>query len=213
MTKDKKPKDKKQKPKKTCDPNKEMRKSFIKKDGTKVRASCVMKTRTQPRGTAEKILKDRKESEKKAMSILRKSGEKYPSKCPSGKILRSAYMQKSGTVVPPSCIKNRGASGKGKPIIVLNPSDTSLSDEGYGGKETPIKSLTEMERHRRLMKVVRSTAKKHKSNRLGFISTIKKLSTLAVLSKRTDPELSKKVKSDQEYISKRYSDYKEKMNK
>jgi hypothetical protein len=206
MAKDKKVKPK-PKPKKACSPNKVMRKSYVKSNGTEVRASCVMKTRTQPKGTAEKILRERKESERKAMASLRKSGAKVPSKCPAGEILRSAYTRKSGTVVAPSCIKDRGAPGKGKPLIVLNPSDTSLSDEGYGGKDTPIKSLTEMERHRRLMKVVRSTALQHKSNRLGYISTIKKLTTLSTLSKRTDPELSKKVKSDQEYLSKRYSEY------
>lgn len=122
--------------------------------------------------------------------------------CPSGKVLRSGYtatrkkktfigrLFKRGTTyrVGPTCIKNRGAPGKG-PAVIGPLKKGALTDKGYDSTESAD------QRHAALAKAVGA---------YGRLSTLRKLNAVAVLNKNTSPARSKTFKADRNWVKKTY---------
>lgn len=114
-------------------------------------------------------------------------------KCPRGTIRRKAYTRKAhirkngirvkSTKVPASCIKDLGKKGKGKKLFTLKKGD--LSKYGYSLKKN--KDL----RHKSLKKSM---------NKFGKNTLIRKLNALHVLHKNTNPNYSRKARSDMKWI-------------
>jgi len=162
--------------------------------------------RSQKKSTKKRSLKKRggySENETKMiLAAKNKASEKAAEmtntenlKCPAGKIKRAAYMRKgkSGkkTAVAAKCIKNKGAPGKAKRTILLE--KNMLERYGYSN----IKNKTKNEREEALKKAV---------DAFGYVEVIRRLVALANLNVRTNPELSNKVKNDQEMVSKWYKE-------
>ena len=111
-------------------------------------------------------------------------------KCPKGKIIRRAYITKTGKIVGSVCVKDTGAPGKSKRSIILE--SEIFSKFGY----KHVTKLSKKQRHEALAKAVL---------RYGFVTVIKRLVALSNLTKRTHPNFSKKIKNDQEWLSKKYA--------
>jgi hypothetical protein len=108
-------------------------------------------------------------------------------RCPAGKILRKAYTKKSGTRVPASCIKDRGAKGKGKKLFVLR--------RGTLGKYGYKTALSDSERHVALEKAVRGES---------YAAVVRKLNAVSILQRRTNPRVYKILRSDMAYLQKKH---------
>lgn len=109
-------------------------------------------------------------------------------RCPRGQILRKGYRRSDGTYVPPSCIIDRGAPGKGPKVVPIT-HEGKLGGPGYLKK-------SDRTRHGLLNKCV----KKH-----GYRSCLGSINALGVLGKRefSKSELRKIVK-DREYLVEKY---------
>lgn len=110
--------------------------------------------------------------------------------CKSGQIRKKSYKTKRGTHVRSTCIKDKGLPGKG-PKILPKPKSGLL--EKYGYKD--IKYLTHKERENIL-----EDAARH----LGYKDIIKHLTLIHNLLHRSNPEVAKIIKRDQERISELY---------
>jgi hypothetical protein len=111
--------------------------------------------------------------------------------CKKGEILKDGFVRKNGTKVAETCIKNRGAPGKGPESIKLN-TNHYLSELGYEN----VKELSEKDRHIALEKAI-----KHK----GHLTVIRSLIARANLNIRQDPVVYEIFKADQEWVSKKYA--------
>jgi hypothetical protein len=111
--------------------------------------------------------------------------------CKKGEILKDGFVRKNGTKVEATCIKNRGAPGKGPESIKLN-TNHYLSESGYEN----VKELSEKDRHIALEKAI-----KHK----GHLTVIRSLIARANLNIRQDPVVYEIFKADQEWVSKKYA--------
>ena len=198
-----------------------IRKAYVTKKGTKVPARCIKTTSVETLKTGKKSSRrtaSLKEStgtkEYMALQKVKAKGVKYPTSCPKGQILRKAYERKAYTrkdgrkvkasVVAPSCIKDRGAAGKGPKAIVIDPQDRLLSNAGY----RKVKDLTVRERHDILKRLVGRLEKKYGA-RIAYNSVISRLNARSNLLVRTSPGDSKIFKDDREYVSKMYKKHKE----
>jgi hypothetical protein len=122
--------------------------------------------------------------------------------CPPGKILRQGYVAtrknkslvgrllKRGTTyrVGPSCIKNKGAPGKG-PAVIGPLQKGDLTSKGYAAADSA------SQRHAALAKAVGA---------YGRLSTLRKLNAIAVLNKTTSPARAKTFKTDRNWVKKTY---------
>lgn len=111
-------------------------------------------------------------------------------RCPRGQVKRRGYITKKGRVVGASCIENKGKPGKGPRAIILKKG--AMSKYGYNN----IDKKTATERRAALKKAVKAD---------GPVEVIRRLIALSNLKMRTNPTFSKKVKSDQEWVSKTYN--------
>jgi Family of unknown function (DUF5771) len=105
--------------------------------------------------------------------------------CPPGQIMRKGYRRrKSGTYVKPSCIKDRGAPGKGPKLFnVTHPG--ILTNMGYHTYESM--GL----RHSAIERAVKKS---------GYAEIFKALNNLRLWNKRVNPELSFKASRDINYL-------------
>ena len=111
--------------------------------------------------------------------------------CPRGKIMRKGYRRKDGTYVKPSCIKDRGAPGKGPKLFkVTHPG--ILTSEGYSTFEPAVARHTAIER----------AVKKD-----GYAEIFRSLNNLRVWNKRVNPELAEKADRDIEYLRTNLCEY------
>ena len=118
--------------------------------------------------------------------------------CPKGKILRKAYTRKAYTKkdgtrvakskVPASCVKDTGKKGKG-PELIGKLKQGDLTKHGYKLDKT------ELARHRAIHKAVKEYGKN---------SVIRKLNALSILMRNTQPNNSKKLRKDMEYVQKTF---------
>ena len=74
----------------------------------------IMKAAEKQAALPQKTAADVILSQKKAEKMTKGRGD---TKCPSGQILRSAYISQSGKAVPSKCIEKRGKSDTGYPKI------------------------------------------------------------------------------------------------
>ncbi len=157
----------------TCPAGFHPRRSYrVSRTGTRVAAACVRATRkrmtTRLRG-------------------IRKS-------CPSGQIVRDAYVRGRRQFVPAACIKNVGNPGKGilsgaPGIGPLRKGD--LSRFGYDD----VISMSEGHRHLALAAAVRS---------YGSLTVWRKLNAVFVYTKNTSPASSRIFKADRDWIKEHF---------
>jgi len=199
-----------------------LRDSYTTKDGTYVPARCIIKRGIFP-GKAEvvnrRIIENTERREKNALKKIKEmcaeEGCKIPNSCPKGEILRAAYKREAytrnngtrvhATLVAPSCIKDRGAPGKGAKEWILRDFDHVLSEHGYHD----VKEKSEIARHRALNKALKALAEKH-GERQSYITAIKELVARANYQIRTNPLVSKIFKDDADWISAKYVEFKKK---
>lgn len=136
------------------------------------------------------IIKRENKRSKKAEKITKTSNLK----CPRGQIKRSGYITKKNRVVGATCIKDMGAPGKAKKTIILKKG--VLGKYGYDNLE----DLNKKQRHDALKRAVKAQ---------GYLEVIRRLTALANLNIRTNPKLSKIVRSDQKMVSKLYKESKQ----
>ena len=195
-----------------------LRDSYTTKNGTYVPARCIKarslsgeKAKYRVRELINEEKKAHKNALKMAKNMCSEEGCTIPTSCPKGEILRAAYVRQpyrrsngtkvEGAIVPPACITNRGAPGKGKRSIVLDP----LNHIGHGYEDVLHKSKTE--RHRSLMAAF-NELKKIEGARDAYGTLIKMLVARSNLTIRTQPETSKIMKEDQEWLSKKLQEWK-----
>jgi hypothetical protein len=195
------------------------RKSYKSKSGKRVKSSCIHKTGLFSNGdthtkTLQMIIKNRQKS-MKVLSLSKKLGLNVRERCGKGETLRSGYIRtdKIGktskrTIVPPVCITKRGSmkiptrSEKQKndrKTIIMIDDDHTLSQYGYSDiqhktKEERIMALTRLITHFTPIKGQMAT----------YTYLIRALNARAILTKNTNPNVSKIFKSDQRMISKMY---------
>ncbi len=101
-----------------------------------------------------------------------------------GKILRKSHTKKNGRKVKSTCIKDLGLPGKG-PVILPKLQQGSLTKFGYSSKNSDII------RRNSLKKAVKKYTKP---------GVIHKLNAISVMTKNTNPALSKIYKADMQYV-------------
>jgi hypothetical protein len=127
-------------------------------------------------------------------------------------IRRRAYVRSDGTPVRGSTfsINNRGAPGRGKKLFTLR--HGGLSQYGYSVRDPQAKrrsALTKLVN--RMVSFEHSIApifNKNALRRRTAVAVSRRVGALATLTKRTNPEFSKKYRANQHFIShapKRYT--------
>ena len=196
-----------------------LRDSYTTKNGTYVPARCIKarslsgeKAKFRIERQVRRTENEQRNALKIAKSMCKEEGCVIPSNCPKGEILRAAYVRRpyrrsdgskvEGAIVPPSCITDRGAPGKGKKTIVLDPSNHI----GHGYNDVEHKS--EAQRHRSLMRAFRAL-EELEGPRDAYGTLIKMLVARSNLTQRTQPKSSKIMKDDQEWLSSKLQEWKE----
>lgn len=197
-----------------------LRDSYTTKNGTYVPARCIKarslsgeKAKFRVERQIRTINAEQRDALKMAKDMCKEEGCVIPRNCPKGEILRAAYVRRpyrrengtkvEGAIVPPSCITDRGAPGKGEKKIVLDP--TNHIGHGYEN----IDNKSESQRHRALMRAFRAL-EEVEGPRNAYGTLIKMLIARANLTHRTQPHSSKIMKDDQEWLSKKLKEWKEK---
>ena len=116
----------------------------------------------------------------------RRSRSRTRSRCKRGEILKSGYRTKRGVRVSPTCIKDRGAKGKGPKVIPQLKTGMMMGYSTY---------LKQSERRKILDRLLKTT---------DYATVIRRLNAIRTLQKRTSPTISKKIGRDMRYLQKRY---------
>jgi len=140
--------------------------------------------------------KSRARSKKSKPKSTTRSRSKGYGGCKPGQIRRKSYTKKDGTYVPSTCIADKGRPGKGRKILP-KPTKGALSQFGYHN----IKHMNKSQRREALQQAI---------DEKGFREVIGHLVLVTNYNKRSDPEAYKRMKDDQEWVSKQYDRYKEK---
>jgi hypothetical protein len=196
-----------------------LRESYRSKSGKRVSARCVSKTGLMRGKSTERTAKLLSAAAKRSVAARKmslKRGMRVRSRCGSGKILRSGYSRKSytrnggkaikGSLVSPSCITNRGKTGKGSRVIVLDPEDHFLSEFGYHDVETKNKK----ERHAALHKLIAHFIP-IKGQMATYNYVIRALNARYILNRNTNRKAAMIMKADQRAISAMYRKVKKQM--
>lgn len=163
----------------------------------------IMK-RSSARKSHRKSYRSRKLWENRIRAQQRKSHElarkKYGTpKCGPGQIVRDGYVRKayskkgkriSKTIVKPVCIKDLGKPGKG-PALIGPMKHGTLGKYGY----VDIVHKSADTRHKALKKAVSA---------YGWLSVFRKLNAVAVLTKTTNPRLSRTFHADRDWVKRNY---------
>ena len=121
-----------------------------------------------------------------------------PSKCPKGKILRSAYTRADGIHVKSTCIRDTGKPGKTSAAAKVLPKPTpgALTKYGYHNVKHTLASV----RRAALTKGVKDA---------GYATIIRRVNLIANYNKLSDPRVHKIMRSDiawmQKNLAKKYS--------
>ena len=191
------------------------RASYKSKSGKTVKAKCIRKTGLFSNGnstvkTLQMIRKNRQKS-MKVVSLSKKMGLPFRERCKKGETLRSGYIRKgesSSTIVPPECITKRGSmkiptrtekQKNSRNTIIMIDDDHTLSQYGYSDiqhktKDERITALTSLITHFIPIKGEMAT----------YTYLIRALNARYILTKNTNPKVSRIFKSDQKMISKMY---------
>ena len=197
------------------------RASYKTKSRKTVKSKCIRKTGLFSNGnsntkTLQMIRKNRQKS-MKVVSLSKKMGLPFRERCGKGETLRSGYIRKgktsktsktSKTIVPPECITKRGSmklptrtekQKNARNTIIMIDDDHTLSQYGYSDiqhktKEERMMALTSLITHFTPIKGEMQT----------YTYLIRALNARAILTKNTNPKVSRIFKGDQNTISKIY---------
>jgi len=172
-----------------CPPGKVPRKSYTRK-GKRVAATCIRSTSSHKQSSA-----DFKKSVSRRMTRRLQGVTATRRACSTGKISRKAYVRvsKSGkrTLVPASCIPDRGRPGKRSSPGIGPLHKGELVKFGYAN----VLSLSVSSRHAALAKAVKA---------YGSLATWRKVNAVYVYTKNTSPALSAKYDADRKWIQQTY---------
>lgn len=166
----------------------------VRRTGTRVAGACVRATtKSGPRSDFLRASRKRMSTRLRGIRKTRRG----VSSCPSGKIVRDAYVRiRRGRrqFVPAACITNVGNPGKGLPsgapgIGPLRKGD--LTQFGYDN----VMSMTEGRRHLALAAAVRA---------YGPLTVWRKLNAVFIYTKHTSPASSRIFKADRDWIKAHY---------
>jgi hypothetical protein len=192
------------------------RASYKSKSGKRIKSSCIRKTGLFSNGdsntkTLQMIRKNRQKS-MKVVSLSKKMGLPFRERCGKGETLRSGYIKRFGksskTIVPPECITKRGSMNistrtekqkSERNTIIMIDDDHTLSQYGY----SDIQNKTKDERLAALSSLITHFTP-IKGEMQTYTYLIRALNARAILTKNTNPKVSKIFKSDQKMISKMY---------
>ena len=194
------------------------RTSYKTKSGKRVRSNCIRKTGLFSNGnstekTLQMIRKNRQKS-MKVVSLSKKMGLPFRERCKKGETLRSGYIRRdktgktSSTIVPPECITKRGSmkiptrtekQKSARNTIIMIDDDHTLSQYGY----SDIQHKTKDERMTALTSLITHFTP-IKGQMATYTYLIRALNARYILTKNTNPKVSKIFKSDQKMISKMY---------
>lgn len=169
--------------------NKKTSKTAVKRQSKKilVPGKCI-KARSQT-GYKMSDLSRQQMKEKKMYHELAREKFGEP-KCARGEIMREGFKRTSKTGkniwVPPMCVKDVGKKGKQEMLFILQPA--RLSKYGYDSPET----RSDLARHKALKDAIIAGEKP--------LSLSRRLNALYVLTKNTNPKLSRIYKEDSEWI-------------
>lgn len=157
----------------------------------RVRGACIRSQTRTNETTKEKIRRIRGRMTRRLRGIsMARRGAKT---CKAGKILRNAYVRVSRkgkrTLVPASCIRDIGASGKGlKGGPGIGPlRKGELAQFGY----VNVSKVSSEKRHDALREAVAA---------FGSLTVWRKLNAVAVYTRRTSPSVSAIFKADMAWI-------------
>jgi hypothetical protein len=193
-----------------------MRASYKSKSGKRVKSSCIRKTGLFSNGDSNnktlKMIRENRQKSMKVVSLSKKMSLPFRERCSKGETLRSGYIKRFGksrqTIVPPECITKRGSmkiptrtekqKGNRNTIIMID-DDHTLSQYGYSDiqnktKDERVSALTSLITHFTPIKGEMAT----------YTYLIRALNARYILTKNTNPKVSKIFKSDQKMISKMY---------
>jgi len=172
-----------------CPSGKVLRKSYTRK-GKRVGASCIRSTSSHKQSSA-----NFKKSVSRRMTLRMKGVSTTRPRCSTGKISRKAYVRvsKTGkrTLVPASCIPDRGRPGKRSSPGIGPLHKGELTKFGY----EKVMSLSVADRHSALAKAVKA---------YGPLATWRKVNAVYVYTKNTSPALSEKYNADRKWIQQTY---------
>ena len=191
------------------------RASYKSTSGKTVKAKCIRKTGLFSNGnstekTLQMIRKNRQKS-MKVVSLSKKMGLPFRERCKKGETLRSGYIRKgesSSTIVPPECITKRGSikiptrtekQKSARNTIIMIDDDHTLSQYGY----SDIQHKTKDERMTALTSLITHFTP-IKGEMQTYTYLIRALNARYILTKNTNPKVSRIFKSDQKMISKMY---------
>lgn len=172
-----------------CPPGNSLRKSYTRK-GKRVAASCIRNTSSHKQSSA-----NFKNSVSRRMTRRLQGVSTTRRRCSTGKISRKAYVRvsKSGkrTLIPASCIPDRGSPGKRSSPGIGPLHKGEMAKFGYAN----VMSLSVADRHAALAKAVKA---------YGSLATWRKVNAVYVYTKNTNPVLSKKYDADRKWIQQTY---------
>ena len=195
------------------------RASYKSKSGKKVKSSCIRKTGLFSNGDSNnktlKMIRKNRQKSMKVVSLSKKMGLPFRERCDKGETLRSGYIRtdKIGktskrAIVPPECITKRGSmkiptrtekQKSERNTIIMIDDDHTLSQYGY----SDIQHKTKDERLAALSSLITHFTP-IKGEMATYTYLIRALNARAILTKNTNPKVSKIFKSDQKMISKMY---------
>jgi hypothetical protein len=195
------------------------RASYKTKSGKRVKSSCIRKTGLFSNGDSNtktlQMIRKNKQKSMKVLSLSKKMGLPFRERCKKGETLRSGYIRSSdkigktsSTIVHPECITKRGSMNiptrtqkqkNDRNTIIMIDDDHTLSQYGYSdiqhkSKEERIIALTSLITHFIPIKGEMQT----------YTYLIRALNARYILTKNTNPKVSRIFKSDQKMISKMY---------
>jgi len=197
------------------------RASYKSKSGKRVKSSCIRKTGLFSNGDSNtktlKMIRKNRQKSMKIVSLSKKMGLPFRERCKKGETLRSGYRytrktdktgKSSSTIVPPECITKRGSmkistrtekQKSARNTIIMIDDDHTLSQYGY----SDIQHKTKDERMTALTSLITHFIP-IKGEMQTYTYLIRALNARYILTKNTNPKVSKIFKSDQKMISKIY---------
>ena len=157
------------------------------------------------------MIRKNKQKSMKILSLSKKMGLPFRERCKKGETLRSGYIRSGKTnsaIVPPECITKRGSMSiptrtekqkNNRNTIIMIDDDHTLSQFGY----TDIQHKTQTERMAALTNLITHFIPM-KGQMQTYTYLIRALNARAILTKNTNPKVSKIFKGDQKMISKMY---------
>ena len=194
----------------SCAPGYHKRRSYTSRRGHRVSARCVRSTSPYKESSADF---KRKITQRAKRRMNRYVGTKKA--CPSGKILRAAYVRRYATFVRQKGYTRKTKAGK---VIRVIPKKTSpvlvaascIKDRGKKGKNTqkigPLRKgeLSKFGYSTKKSRAERHTALRKAIKQFGSNNVFRKLDAVAKLSVRTAPDKSRIFSEDRNWVRRQF---------